>query len=90
MIDTYPRETVEFVKFSNVAVDGVPVTNYQYAVALDGDRPTTWNSPSDLGGGKSGFLLTASALGPGLWQVWVKVDSTSEHPVILAGRFLIE
>lgn len=90
LIDTYPRETVEFVRFANVAVDGVPATDFQYALALEGDRPTTWLAPVDLGGGNRGFLLTASDLAPGLWQVWVKVNSTSEHPVVLAGRFLVE
>jgi hypothetical protein len=90
LIDSYPRETVEFIRFASVTSNGVPTVDFKYALALEGDRPSTWNDPTDLGGGVRGFLLTASDLEPGLWQVWVKVNSTSEHPVILAGRFLIE
>ena len=78
----YPRESVEFAPIT-ITVDGTPVTTgVTVALVANGTRPTTWVTPTTLAG-KIGVMLTG--LTPGLYNVWAKVTSSPETPVIDCG-----
>ena len=86
MIDSYPRETVEFLAVT-VKVDGVEVLEeVTFCVALSGARPGVFVAPSTLDG-KIGVLITG--LLPGYYVVWAKVTSNPEIPVINCGAFQV-
>lgn len=84
------RETVELVPVT-VTVDGTALTvadvgTIQLAIALNGERPTTWAAPTVVGS-KYGVLVDTPA--PGNWTVYAKVSSTPETPVIDCGHFIV-
>lgn len=87
-MDSYPRETVEFVPVT-ITVDGVAVTSgVQFCVipAYDGDRPTVWSAATVLGN-RIGFMtntLTATKF-PATFRVWAQVTDSPEVPVIDCG-----
>jgi hypothetical protein len=86
MTNIYPRETVEHLPVP-VTVDGALVTTgVTLAVVAKGERPVTFATPLTLNG-KIGVLLTGMA--PGFWDVYAKVSSSSETPVIYCGYFQI-
>jgi hypothetical protein len=82
---TYPRETTEFVHIV-VTVDGEAVTNgVSFSLVPKTTvkpRPLTW-TPATILDGKTGFMLTPGAAGD--IQVWARVTSNPEVPVIDAG-----
>lgn len=86
MSTTYPRETVEFQPIT-VTVDGVEVlTGVTVAVVASGVRPVTYTAPTTLAG-KIGVMVTGMALG--IYDVWAKVASSPETPVIYCGSFRV-
>ena len=84
--DFFPRETVEFLPVT-VTVDGAAVTTgVTFAVVTLGTRPTTFVAPTTLGG-KIGVMVGGYAAG--YWQVFAKVVSSPETPVIDCGYFSV-
>jgi len=82
MTSSYPRETVEFQPIT-ITVDGTPVTTgVTVALVANGTRPSEWVAPTTLAG-KIGVMLTG--LTPGLYNVWAKISSSPETPVIDCG-----
>ena len=82
MTSSYPRETVEFAPIT-ITVDGTPVTTgITVALVANGTRPSEWVTPTTLAG-KIGVMLTG--LTPGLYNIWAKVTSSPETPVIDCG-----
>ena len=82
MSSSYPRETVEFAPIT-ITVDGTPVTTgITVALVGNGARPSVWVAPTTLNG-KIGVMLTG--LAPGLYNVWAKITSSPEIPVIDCG-----
>lgn len=86
MINTYPRETIEFQPIS-FELDGLPITNNVFvAVAATGTRPQTW-APATALDGAIGVMI--SGLAPGSWTVFAKVTDAPETPVVECGRIKI-
>lgn len=83
VIDAYPRETIDFIPFRGLLVNGYPPApaSVSYAVVPDGSRPATW-SPAVQVGTTVGFLLNGPVLGRGVYTVFARVDS-SPGPVVL-------
>ena len=82
MTSSYPRETVEFAPIT-VKVDGVEVlTGVTVSVVAAGVRPTVWVAPTTLDG-KIGVMVTGMTAG--LYDIWAKVVSSPETPVIYCG-----
>ena len=82
MSSSYPRETIEFQPIT-ITVDGAPVTTgVTVAIAANGTRPSEWVTPTTLAG-KIGVMLTG--LTPGLYNIWAKIASSPETPVIDCG-----
>jgi hypothetical protein len=81
----YPRETTEFVSYT-IRVDGVAVTQgVEFSVVprtAGKPRPDTW-TPAQVLDGKTGFLILPST--PTTLNVWARVTSTPELPVIDCG-----
>ncbi len=85
-MNTYPRESVEFVAV-DVNVDGVAVTTgVEFALTTGQDRPTTWAAPTTLDG-KIGVMT--GGLATGYWHVWARISSAPETPVIDCGTFQV-
>lgn len=86
MINSYPRETVEFVPVT-VKVGGVEVlTGVTIAVVPSGARPTQFDTPTTLAG-KIGVMITD--LTPGDYIVFAKVASSPESPVVDCGALRV-
>lgn len=88
VIDTYPRETVDFLPLVDVTVNGVPVTDpgdIEYAIVPETARPTTWSAVTDADG-VIGFVLQGPTLGRGVFAVYVRPTSGSIRPVIPVGH----
>lgn len=81
----YPRETTEFVSYT-IRVDGVAVTQgVEFSVVPrtgTKPRPDTWTAATTLDG-KTGFLIQPGVAGT--HQIWARVTSTPEIPVIDCG-----
>ena len=85
-MSNYPRETVEFQPVT-VTVNGALITTGVTFSVVAGDlRPTTWIAPTTLDG-KIGIMITG--LTPGIYQIYAKVVSTPEIPVLDCGTFRI-
>lgn len=83
----YPRETVEFIPVT-VTVDGVAVTvGVEFAVVKDGERPTSWSTPTSLDG-KIGVLI--SGLTSGQWDIYARIAASPETPVVKCGFITVE
>jgi hypothetical protein len=83
---TFERESIEFQPV-NVTVDGAAVTSgVTFAITPNGQRPTTYTAPTTIGG-QTGVMV--QDLQPGIYQVWAKITSTPETPVILCGNIAI-
>jgi len=79
-----PRESIEFVE-TTVTVNGVAVvTGVTIAVVARGVRPTVFVAPTTLNG-KIGYLTPVVAL-PAEFDIWAKVVSAPETPVVSLGR----
>ena len=82
----YARETTEFQPVT-VTVDGVSVTTgVTFAVVPSSVRPTVWVAPTTLAG-KIGVMVTGMAIG--IYDVWAKIASAPETPVIYCGMFRV-
>lgn len=74
-MNSYPRETAEFVPVE-VKLDGVvTTTDVQLAVVPNGTRPTVWTA-AVLDDGRTGF--TMPALVPGTYRVFAKIGAVVE------------
>jgi uncharacterized lipoprotein YajG len=86
MTSSYPRETVEFAPIT-VKVDGVEVlTGVTVSIVAAGVRPTVWVAPTTLDG-KIGVMVTGMTVGA--YNVWAKVVSSPETPIIDCGSFRV-
>lgn len=85
-VPSFPRESVEFLA-APVTVDGAVVTTgVEYAVTTGSDRPTVWTAATLLGG-RTGIMVQGYA--PGYWNVWARVSSAPETPVVQCGTFQV-
>jgi len=83
---TVPRETVEYVPV-DVTVNGVvTTTGIEFAVVLDGARPSAWTAAVVLSS-RTYVLLTG--LTPGQWRIWARVSAAPETPVIECGYITV-
>lgn len=86
--DPYPRETVEFLAVP-VTVNGTLVTsNVTFAVVRKGTRPAITFEDAITLEGKIGIMIEGMV--PGVWQVYAKVHSNPEIPVIDCGSFTVD
>lgn len=84
-----PRESVEFIRFDDLLVDGeaADVDQVEVSVTRLFDRPTTWTEPVQLDG-QLGVLTGDYPAGD--YTVWVRVITSGlEKPVINMGRLTI-
>lgn len=104
MINTYPRETDEYQRFT-VLFDGAPVDVTQdgadVAVLVGGVKAGTvlaaivpsGQRPTDwatpLLDDENHAVVEIAGLTPGTWHVWTKVTTDSEKPVRDCGPFCI-
>ena len=79
-----PRESIEFVE-TKVTLNGVTITTgVTIAVITEGTRPTVYVTPTTLAG-KIGHLTEVTAT-VGIFDVWAKIVSSPETPVVYLGR----
>lgn len=93
VIDTYPRETVDFLPLTGLWANGHQVTDtagfrtaddpVQVCVVGEHARPTTWASVDVDVTTRVGVRLDGPLLGPGVFKVYVRVGTA----VIDAGTF---
>ena len=84
----FQRETYEFLPIS-VQVNGSAVTTgVEFATVDIASRPTTFGTAVTLGTA-IGVMVNGTALGVGTFQVFAKVTSSPEIPVLNAGTFRI-
>jgi hypothetical protein len=85
-VNSYPRETVEFQGIT-VTVDGVEVlTGITVCIVAHGARPVSFVTPTTLSG-KLGVMLTG--LTPGTYDIYAKIVSAPETPVVDCGSVVI-
>lgn len=85
-MNSYPRETIEFLP-APITVDGVPVvTGIQYSIVPLYGRPTVWVAQLTVGA-EIGVMV--QALDPGTYNVFAKITASPEVPVILCGSFQV-
>lgn len=83
---TLPRETVEYIPVI-VTVNGVvTTTGVEFAVVIDGSRPSTWTAAVVVEGAT--FVLV-TGLTPGQWRIWARVSAAPETPVIECGYITV-
>jgi hypothetical protein len=87
---SYPRETKEFQLFQ-VKLNGVEVfTDVEVVVLHTGVRPTpgvtTWTDPIVVDGK---LAVMIDEFEPDTWNVWARVTSVPEIPVIYCGDFKV-
>lgn len=81
-----PRESIEFVE-TKVTLDGATITEgVTIAVTARNIRPAVWSAPTVLEG-KIGYLTPVVTL-QGEFDVWAKITSTPELPVVYCGRIV--
>jgi hypothetical protein len=88
MTNIYPRESVEFQPIL-ITLDGVTITsNIQTQITAPSARPSSsgWTNAVTLG---SEIGLLISGLSVGTYEVWAKVTSSPEVPVIDCGSFAV-
>lgn len=86
MTNRYPRESIEFQAVI-IRVDGIKVTTgIEYCVVTAGERPEIWVAPVVVGT-QSGFMVDGYDVGT--WDVWAKVTSAPEIPVLNCGSFIV-
>jgi hypothetical protein len=84
----FQRETYEFLPVS-VTVNGTAVTTgVTFAVCEVDSRPATWGSATTLGTA-IGVMVNGTALGVGTFEVFARVVSSPEIPVLDCGTFRI-
>lgn len=79
------EESVDFIEL-DVRVNSIVTAAYEISVAPDPQRPVAWVSPHMLG---MKYGLLAGPYAPGLHQVFVRVSSTPEMPVVTAGVLFV-
>lgn len=85
-MNTYPRETVEFVGIT-VALNGAVVTTgIQFAITTFEQRPTTWVAAVILDG-KTGVMITG--LAPGVYTAYAKITASPETVIKEVAPFRI-
>lgn len=88
---SYPRESVEYVFFKQLTIDGqAPSGVIEYAMTRGSVlRPEEddWGQVVSVSG-KYAFLLPGN-LEPGSYKVWVRPENSPEMPVIEAGYIRI-
>jgi hypothetical protein len=81
-----PRESVELVPVP-VRVDGrLVTTGVQVTLTQGAERPTVWRD-ADVLDGQTGILVDGRPVG--VYEVWARVLSVPEQPVVLAGKIRI-
>jgi hypothetical protein len=84
----FQRETYEFLPVV-VTVNGTAVTtDVSFAVCEVDGRPATWGSAVTLGTA-IGVMVNGTALGVGTFEVFARVQSSPEIPVLDCGTFRI-
>lgn len=87
MVNSYPRESVEFQPVK-VTLEGAPVTSgLLIAVVPDGQRPVTF-TPAIVFGPEAGVMV--SGLAHGTYRIFAQLESGPETPVVDCGHFYIE
>lgn len=87
-MNSYPRETVEYVHLDEVTVNGVPVTDFEVSVVEQHERPTVWAAPVELADGQLAFKIQGLARGE--YVAYVRVEPDAEQSIVVAaGRFEI-
>jgi hypothetical protein len=85
-LNSYPRETKEFLH-APIAVDGATVTTgIEYAVAERNIRPTAWTNAVTLEG-KTGVMIDGYTVGD--YVLWARITSAPEVPVLSVGMFKV-
>lgn len=88
MTQEYPRESIEYVFFDELLINGAPPQGVvQYSLSRSLERPVVWNNMT-VQNGKYCFLLTG-VLDPGPWKVWCRVPDSPEASVIEVGVITI-
>ena len=84
----FQRETYEFLPVT-VTVNGTAVmSDVAFSVVDVASRPSTWGTAVTLGTA-IGVMVNGTALGPGTFNVFARVTSSPEIPVIPCGTFRI-
>jgi hypothetical protein len=84
----FQRETIEYQPIV-VTANGTAVTsNVTVAIVELGARPSTWGTAVTLGTA-IGVMVNGPTLGPGAYEIYAKVASTPETPVVNCGTFRI-
>jgi hypothetical protein len=85
-LNSYPRETVEFLPVT-VTVNGVvTTTGVTFADVPSGTRPVTFTTPTTLSG-RIGVMVQGYP--PGARDIYAKVASNPEVPVIYCGTYTV-
>jgi hypothetical protein len=83
----FQRETQEFLPVA-VTVNGTAVTsNVEFDIVASGDRPLTFGSAVTLG---TAIGVMVENLSAGGYEVFAKVSSSPEIPVLSCGSFIVE
>lgn len=88
MINTYPRESVEFQPIL-ITLDGTPFTtaaDIEVCITAPSARPSTWIASTSLGG-EIGVMIQNLAVGS--YVVWARITDSPEIPVINCGSFAV-
>lgn len=88
MINTYPRESVEFQPIL-ITLDGTPFTtaaDIEVSITAPSARPSTWIASTSLGG-EIGVMIENLAVGS--YTVWARITDSPEIPVINCGSFAV-
>lgn len=85
-MNTYPRETDQFVEV-DITLNGSPTTTgITFAVVPDGTRPTTFTAAKTRG---QVIGVEITGLTPGMYHVYAKATDTPYAPVIDCGVFQV-
>lgn len=96
-IDSYPRETKDFVPFVSLVLNGDHITDplgslmgtapdVEYAIVPELSRPVTFVDALTVDG-MLGFKIDGPNLGRGVYKVYVRVAGGALVPVVEAGMF---
>jgi hypothetical protein len=86
MINTFPRETIEFLPVP-IKVDNVLVTTgIEFCIVLGDARPTIW-IPAVTQSGKIGVMI--QGLNPGTYHIFARVTASPDFAVMNTGFIYI-
>ena len=86
MMNTFQRETKEFVPIDVYRGDVISTEGVLFAVTGPNERPVVFE-PAEILEGETGILI--NNLVPGTYRVWAKVIDILEVPVIDCGLFRV-